>query len=175
MAKIKILGINSIFLGKSELGAINLCISCNLKLHNVKKILVLLGTFLTVHFCCAQSTDSSKLDSAKTNYDNLIFTKVDVEAGFPGGIPAWTKFAQEHIRYPRDLAYARKGRYQVIIRFIVGRDGTTSNIVAETNHGFNMEKEAIRVIKKSPKWIPATQNGVKVNAYRRQPITFVVE
>lgn len=38
-----------------------------------------------------------------------------------------------------------------------------------------MEDEAIRVLKKSKKWLPAVQNGRKVKAYRKQPITFVIE
>ena len=38
-----------------------------------------------------------------------------------------------------------------------------------------MEVEAIRVIMNGPKWVPATQYGYKVNAYRRQPVTFLVE
>jgi protein TonB len=38
-----------------------------------------------------------------------------------------------------------------------------------------MEDEAVRVLKKAAKWEPAIQNGHQVKAYRRQPITFVVE
>ena len=38
-----------------------------------------------------------------------------------------------------------------------------------------MEEEAVKVIKKGPKWTPALQNGRNVNAYRRQPITFQVQ
>jgi protein TonB len=37
-----------------------------------------------------------------------------------------------------------------------------------------MEKEAIRIIKKGPKWVPANQGGVNVSSYRKQPLTFVV-
>jgi hypothetical protein len=38
-----------------------------------------------------------------------------------------------------------------------------------------MEAEVIRVIKKSGKWIPATMKGKPVKAYRKQPITFIVD
>jgi hypothetical protein len=64
------------------------------------------------------------------------------------------------------------GIYQVIIKFIVNTDGTLSDIASETNHGYGMEAEAIRVIKNSPKWKPASMFGKLVKAYRRQPITF---
>jgi protein TonB len=37
-----------------------------------------------------------------------------------------------------------------------------------------MEEEAMRAIRKAPKWNPAVQNGRQVKAYRKQPITFIV-
>jgi protein TonB len=52
--------------------------------------------------------------------------------------------------------------------------GSITGITAETYYGYGMEEEAIRVIKKGPKWIPAVQYGRKVKAYRRQPLTFAV-
>ena len=69
---------------------------------------------------------------------------------------------------------APNANYQVIVQFIVSKDGTISDIKAETSLGYGMEEEVIRVIKKCPKWTPAMQNGKPVNAYRRQPITFAV-
>ncbi len=45
---------------------------------------------------------------------------------------------------------------------------------AETSFGYGMEEEVIRIIKKGPKWTPASVNGKHVNAYRRQPVTFAV-
>ncbi len=62
----------------------------------------------------------------------------------------------------------------MIVRFIVSKDGSISDVQAETKFGHGMEEEAIRAIKKGPRWTPAIQNGRNVNAYRRQPITFVV-
>ncbi|RYZ82687.1 MAG: TonB family protein [Proteobacteria bacterium] len=69
---------------------------------------------------------------------------------------------------------APEGTYTVVVRFIVSKDGSISDVVAETKHGYGMEQEAVKAIKKGPKWTPALQNGRHVNAYRRQPITFVV-
>ena len=57
----------------------------------------------------------------------------------------------------------------------MSKDGTISDVQAESKHGFGMEAEAVKIIKRGPKWSPALQNGRNVNAYRRQPITFVVE
>ena len=69
---------------------------------------------------------------------------------------------------------APAGSYLVIVRFIVSKDGSISNVVPETKHGYGMEAEAVRVIKNGPSWKPALLNGRNVNAYRRQPMTFVI-
>lgn len=107
--------------------------------------------------------------------DNKIFNKVEVEAAFPGGENAWAKYLRKNLdpNVPIDNG-APEGTYQVIVRFVVGKDGTISDVQAETGHGYGMEQEAMKIIKKGPKWTPALQNGRNVNAYRRQPITFVV-
>ena len=57
---------------------------------------------------------------------------------------------------------------------IVDKEGNVSEVQALTKHGYGMEEEAVRAIKKGPKWTPAIQNGRQVKAYRNQPITFVV-
>jgi periplasmic protein TonB len=69
---------------------------------------------------------------------------------------------------------AISGVYTVIVQFIVDIDGDISNVTSLTKHGYGMEEEAMRVIRRGPKWEPAIQNGRKVKAYRKQPITFVV-
>jgi periplasmic protein TonB len=48
-------------------------------------------------------------------------------------------------------------------------------VKALSDHGYGMEAEAIKIIKKGPAWKAALQNGRNVNAYRKQPITFVVQ
>jgi protein TonB len=69
---------------------------------------------------------------------------------------------------------ANAGTYTVIAQFIVHKDGSISDLKTLTNHGHGMEDEVLRVMKKSPSWIPAVQNGCNVTAYRKQPITFVI-
>lgn len=104
-----------------------------------------------------------------------IFTKVEVEAQFIGGDAAWRTFLQNNLRANTPaLAGAPSGKYTVIVKFIVSRSGNIGTTVAETTHGFGMEDEAIRVIKKTGRWIAAINGGHVVASYRRQPITFVV-
>lgn len=111
----------------------------------------------------------------KKEDENQIFEKVEIEASFTGGEPAWRKYLERNLNpnAPVDNG-APEGTYTVYVQFVVSKDGSISDVKALTNHGYGMEAEAMRVIKKGPKWVPAVQNGRSVNAYRKQPITFQV-
>ncbi|MFT3904429.1 MAG: energy transducer TonB [Niabella sp.] len=104
-----------------------------------------------------------------------IFTKVEIDAEYPGGNNAWRNYLDRNLRPDVPVENgAPPGSYQVMIQFVVDVAGVVSDVKALTNHGYGMEGEAIRVIKKSGKWTPAQQNGRQVKAYRKQPITFQV-
>jgi periplasmic protein TonB len=107
--------------------------------------------------------------------DDHIFEKVEIEASFKGGEGAWKKYLERNLNpnVPVDNG-APEGTYTVYVQFVVSKDGSISDVKALTNHGYGMEAEAMKVIKKGPAWVPAVQNGRSVNAYRKQPITFQV-
>lgn len=111
----------------------------------------------------------------KVEDESKVFEKVEVEASFQGGLAAWKKYLERNLNAsaPVDNG-ANPGSYTVMVQFIVSKDGTISDVKALTNHGYGMEQEAVKVIQRGPKWVPAIQNGRHVNAYRKQPITFVV-
>ncbi len=118
---------------------------------------------------------SGVVEAPKAEPEDFVFTKVENEAEFPGGNAAWTRYVQKTLDgfNPADEG-APPGKYQVIVKFIVSKDGSISDVQAESKYGYGMEDKAIKAIKSGPKWKPALQNGRNVNAYRRQPITFVV-
>lgn len=60
----------------------------------------------------------------------------------------------------------------VIVMFVVNTSGKCVGVHLEKSVEFVLDEEAIRVIEHSPLWQPAIQNARKVNAYRRQPVTF---
>ncbi len=116
-----------------------------------------------------------RYDSGQIKTDSL-FTRVEREASFPGGQAGWIGYLQKNLDADIPVrSGAPAGTYQVIVKFIVSKDGSISSVIAETKHGYGMEKEVIRIIEKGPAWIPAIQYGRKLNAYRRQPVTFVVQ
>lgn len=98
---------------------------------------------------------------------------VDLDAKFNGN---WKQYLERNLvpEIPVNNN-APAGRYSVEVKFVVDVEGRVSDIVALTKHGFGMEEEAIRVIRKSAKWEPAVFDGRMVKAYKRQLITFVVE
>lgn len=115
---------------------------------------------------------SEGFDEKGNTIKNFIYIR---EAEFPGGKEAWQTYLVENIKTKVPLKNkAPNGTYQVIIRFIVDKNGKISNMEPETNLGYGMEEEIMRVLKKSPKWSPMILLGKFENAYRRQPITFVV-
>jgi protein TonB len=116
------------------------------------------------------------VEAPKVDDENTIFTKVEVEAGFPGGDAAWRNYLQKNLNteVPADNG-AGEGTYTVIVKFVVSKDGSLSDITCESDPGFGICEEAKRVIKRTKNWTPAIQNGRNVNAYRRQPITFLVQ
>lgn len=107
--------------------------------------------------------------------DNKIFTKVEQEAEFPGGVKAWGDFLKSRLdnKMPKEDGW-KNGAYSLILKFIVRTDGTVTDVVAENYAGSKTAQMCINLMKSSPKWKPAKQNGLNVAAYRRQPITFVV-
>lgn len=117
-----------------------------------------------------------KIEEVQENSDaNITFQKVEIEATFKGGEKAWKAFLVKNLKaeVPVDRG-APEGIYTIILQFIVDKDGTISDLKTLTTHGFGMEEECLRLMKLSPNWEPAIQNGRIVKAYRKQPITFVI-
>jgi TonB-dependent SusC/RagA subfamily outer membrane receptor len=98
----------------------------------------------------------------------------DVSAHFPGGSEAWVKYLERNIN--RNILIkngAPPGKYKVIVSFDVDMNGELTNIRAETDPGYGTKDEAIRLIAKGPKWIPATKDGKAIATNHKQAISFV--
>jgi TonB family protein len=93
------------------------------------------------------------------------------QPSFPGGMPALGKFLGMNLRYPKAAKDAGiQGK--VVLSFIVDQEGSISDIKVLRGIGAGCDEEAIRVLKLSPKWEPATQNGKKVRVLQTLPINF---
>ena len=93
---------------------------------------------------------------------------------FPGGESEMMKFIRENIQYPASAKeYGIQGR--VILRFVVTETGTIENITVLRSLDPACDKEAIRLLKSMPKWIPGKQNDEIVSVYYTLPIVFSYE
>ena len=136
----------------------------------MKKTILFSIIVLNSFFIFSQSTDT--ILNAE---DTTFYETVDTLAGFPGGKPAWNKFVEKNLDANVGVENgAKKGTYKVKIKFTVTRDGTLKDFepVTKFKHGF--EDEVIRVLKLSPKWVPAKKNGVTVNSKLIQEQVFVI-
>ena len=112
---------------------------------------------------------------AKGNYTETPLISVErKEAEFKGGMEAYQKWLRTSLNMNAVNSKATAGIYTVIIKFIVNKNGTVTDVIPETNIGYGMEEEGLRVIKNSPRWIPASMFGESIKAYRRQPVTFII-
>jgi TonB family protein len=108
---------------------------------------------------------------AKDDDNNEVFTAVEQMTEFPGGLTAFGEYVSKNIRYP---ALARENHVQgkVFLAFIVEKDGSLTDVKIIHGAGSGMDEEAMRVIKNSPKWKPAIQNGRLVRTRFTVPVSF---
>jgi TonB family protein len=120
---------------------------------------------------CKAQTPGAAASSIKT--PDSVLTKVEFESSFPGGDAGWRRFLTDNLVYPRK-AIKKNVQGTVLVRFIVDKDGTLSNI--EAMDGPELLREAaVDIIRKSPNWKPAQQYGRKVKSYKIQPIAFRIQ
>lgn len=112
------------------------------------------------------------IEAPKQGNDDAPFTKVEIEAKFPGGDERWSQFVQREVERHMDELQDDGQSGTCEVQFIVDREGNVSNVEALSMKGSKLAEVAVNAIKKGPKWIPAVQNGQPVKAWRKQKITF---
>lgn len=99
---------------------------------------------------------------------------VDEFAVFPGGTSSMMKWIGRNMRYP-SVAVENGIQGKVVVRFIVCKDGSTANPVIMKGVDRDLDKEAVRLVKRMPKWTPAKKDGVPVNSYFTLPVIFSLQ
>jgi hypothetical protein len=114
----------------------------------------------------------SKTNLKATADEDKVFTRSEVEASFPGGPGAWTRYIQRQIEEHQD-EFTELDYGTCKVRFIVSKSGKVSEVLALTMNGSKLSRVVVKAIEKGPDWIPAQQNGRYVNAYRIQPVSII--
>lgn len=103
-----------------------------------------------------------------------IFMVVEQMPEFPGGQAELFKYISQNIQYP---AIAKENGIQgkVFIQFVVGKDGSITNVTVLRGVDPSLDKEAVRVVKSMPKWKPGKQRGKPVYVRYQVPINFKLQ
>ncbi len=144
----------------------------------MKKVLILLG-FLILQASFGQITVTENEKSLQndnvavpnfeeTEKENAIINSsgVEVQPEFPGGLDKFYEFIGKNYKLP-NIQIGGK----VITSFVIEKDGSLTDIKVLKDIGYNTGNEAIKVLKKCPKWKPAMQNGRNVRCQYTLPIT----
>jgi TonB family protein len=100
-----------------------------------------------------------------------IFSAVEQQAEFPGGMSTFAKYLQENLKYPASAQRANVSG-KVYTQFIVKKDGSISNVQILKGIGFGCDEEAMRIIQSVLKWNPGRHKGEIVNSTFVLPINF---
>lgn len=97
-----------------------------------------------------------------------IFQVVEDMPSFPGNLNKWLS---QNLKYPM-IAQENGIQGQVILQFVVGKDGAISDVQVVRGVDPSLDKEAVRVVKAMPKWKPGKQRGKPVLVRFTLPISF---
>ncbi len=103
--------------------------------------------------------------------ENKVFDVVEQMPSFPGGQAALMNYLNSNIKYPV-IAEENGIQGRVVVQFVVGKDGSISNVHVVKSVDPSLDKEAVRVVKNMPRWIPGKQNGQSVTVRYTLPVTF---
>ena len=100
-----------------------------------------------------------------------VYRIVESMPEFPGGIESMYKFIQKNLMYP-DSARNHDISGRVVVTFVVNEDGSLTDIKVKRSVSWDIDKEALRVVKLLPKFIPGKQQGKAVKVLFDLPISF---
>lgn len=99
------------------------------------------------------------------------FVTVEQMPSFPGGEVEMQKYIARNLKYPMSAQMdGTQGR--VVVRFVVSKEGRVEEVQVVRGIAKDCDKEAFRVIKSMPRWIPGKHNGRNVPVYFTIPIVF---
>ncbi len=103
--------------------------------------------------------------------ETKVFDVVEQMPSFPGGPSALFEYLSKNIKYP-PVAEENGVQGRVIVSFVVERDGSITDVRVVKSVDPSLDREAQRVVKSMPRWIPGKQNGQAVRVKYTVPVTF---
>ena len=135
------------------------------------KHLILLLILLTSSFTFCQNSEEHNKSTPEEK--TIIIEKT--RAHFEGGTPALIKFLSENLQFSeKDMGGLKSAKVEVYIRIPKTGEIKETNIRIIKHVNEALDKEALRIIKLMPYWVPATENGERVPCNIVLPITFMI-
>ncbi len=150
----------------------------NKKTRSIYKLHIILILLIVNNLIALASTTSTTEHSNLADSTKLLqekgFTLVEQMPQFPGGEKAMMDFLSRNINYPqRAMENGIQGK--VVVQFVVTKNGTIGEVKVIRSIDPDLDKEAIRLCKSLPKFIPGKMNGQPVNVWYTMPITFKLQ
>jgi TonB family protein len=92
---------------------------------------------------------------------DTIYTSTKNMPSYTGGNEALKKFKEENLKFPPEVKSLGIEGF-VMVRFIIEKDGTVSNVKVMNGVSPTLDAEAIRVTKMMPKWQPGMEKDKPV-------------
>ena len=126
--------------------------------------------------------DNQAFDLPSLPQSNILNASLAVPARFPGKENAWGNYLKNNLNTSLAIKYVKLPKGQdsasekVMVSFDVMADGSLANIQATNKSEVHakLAEEAVRVIRESLRWVPATIYGVKTKFTVNQPVIFAV-
>ena len=107
----------------------------------------------------------------KHEEENKVFDVVEQMPSFPGGPSALMAYLSSRVKYPA-VAEEKGIQGRVTVQFVVEKDGSVTDVKTMKSVDPSLDREAERVVKSMPKWIPGKQNGSAVRVKYFVPVVF---
>lgn len=106
--------------------------------------------------------------------ENKVFDVVEQMPSFPGGPSALLQYLSSNVKYPV-VAQENGVQGRVVVSFVVEKDGSVTDVQVVRSVDPSLDKEAVRVVKSMPHWIPGKQNGSAVRVKYNVPVSFKLQ
>ena len=87
----------------------------------------------------------------------------------------WMKYLSTHIDFPLDMQLINGDEAVVVVDFVIDEEGNAGEVSVYNSLHPSMDKMVVKVIKRSPHWIPAIDHNRRIKAYRRQAVNILQE
>lgn len=143
---------------------------------NLPVVASTVGTFGSTTLYVSEKSQSQQPKEAVAGKDTKnsdavgqVFHTAEQMPQFPGGEKALMEYIGSHIQYPSE---AKEVSGRVIVRFVVGKDGSVRDVTVVRGQHPALDKEAVRVVQSLPAFTPGSVEGKPVAVYYMLPISF---